>query len=83
MPFVIHDSDGVRPLLLWEGQLKRMSHHPRLLVFSSDQFYVLTFGDDVLQSVPLLFWDGISQAPTVPEARVRPGATIPTPLTSV
>ena len=52
---VIHDSDGVRPLLLWEGQLKRMSHHPRLLVISSDQFHVLTFGDDVLQSVPLCF----------------------------
>ena len=30
-----------------------------------------------------LFWDGISQAPSVPEVRVRPGATIPTQLTSV
>ena len=30
-----------------------------------------------------LFWDGISQAPTVPEVRVRPGATIPFQLTSV
>ena len=30
-----------------------------------------------------LFWDGISQAPSVPGVRVRPGATIPTELTSV
>ena len=53
MPFVIliYDSDGVCLLLLWEGQLKRMSHHP--LPLSSDQLYVLTFGDDVLQSVAL------------------------------
>ena len=36
MPFVILDLDGVRTLLLCEGQLKRMSHHPRLLV-PSDQ----------------------------------------------
>ena len=36
VPFVILDLDGVRTLLLCEGQLKRMSHHPHLLV-PSDQ----------------------------------------------
>ena len=36
MPLVILDLDGVRTLLLCEGQLKRMSHHPHLLV-PSDQ----------------------------------------------
>ena len=53
MPFVILDLDGVRTLLLCEGQLKRI-----VIIltfwFLLISFHVLTFGDDVLQSVPFV-----------------------------